>query len=229
MNKIDFSKRVFVSITGETDKHRQDKVEEINRKNIKEAAVFLERFDKNQRQELYASLKESSLGKVPFVHLRNDNSKEEIEFFIKNYGTEYFNIHESGFGFLGKWSGFESNLYLEMNYDDTIKESVKVKKIGGFCIDLAHFKTSEIRKTEEYKYVLSKKNNIDFACNHIGAYDKENRRDSHYVTDINQFDYLADLPEFIFGQVMAIEVDNSIEEQLKFRDYIIDILDKKFN
>jgi hypothetical protein len=36
-----------------------------------------------------------------------------------------------------------AKLYLELNYDGFLSKSVKVNKIGGFCIDLSHFKTTE--------------------------------------------------------------------------------------
>jgi len=50
--------------------------------------------------------------------------------------------------------------------------------------------------------------------------------DIHLVKDLSAFDYLTTLPKYAFGKIIALEVDNSIEEQIKFREYVSRLLDK---
>ena len=225
MNHQGTAKKIYLGITGEKNIDWQSKLEEINRLDIKEAAVFLERFKKQQRHNLYRMLLKSSIIKVPLVHLRQDAENDEIKFFIDNFRTDYFNIHEENFRFLNKWKGYWDKLYLEMNYDSEIAKDVKVRQIGGFCVDLAHFKSAVARGSDEAHYIFLRKNKIKFASNHLGGYSPEKKRDLHIITGLKDFEYLADLPKWVFGEVMAIEVDNSIEEQLSFKEYIIKILD----
>lgn len=224
MSSDKFSSKIYLSITGTENIDWQSKLEEINQLKITEAAVFLESFDKKQRPHLYKFLLKSSIKKVPFVHLRHDTNKKDIEFFIKNYQTQYFNIHEEHFDILDRWQGYWDKLYLEMDYNSQIDKDVKVRQIGGFCIDLSHFKTNISRGTEEANYIFQRKNKIKFACNHLNGYDPIKKCDIHTVTNLKDFDYLTTLPKFIFGQVIAIEVYNPIKEQIKFKEYLLKLL-----
>ena len=125
---------------------------------------------------------------------------------------------------LGQWEGYWDKLYLEMDYNSEIGKNVKVRKIGGFCVDLAHFKSAIARGSEEAYYIFMRKNKIKFATNHLGGYSPETKSDLHVITSLKDFDYLTTLPKWVFGDTIAIEVDNSIGEQIKFREYLIKIL-----
>jgi hypothetical protein len=223
-----FSEKILLSITGEENIDWQNKLEEINELKIEEVAVFLTRFDKKERDNFYRFLLKSSIKSIPFVHIRNDNNKEDLKFFIDNYKTRYFNIHEDGFEYLDQWQGYWDKIYLEPNYNDEMAKDVKVKKIGGFCIDLAHLKSAIARGTKEASYVFSNKDKISFPCNHLGGYSEEAKQDLHSATHFKQFDYLATLPKFVFGDTIAIELDNTIKEQIMYKDYIVELLNNYF-
>jgi len=229
MENKSFEKKIYLSITGEKNINWQKKLEEINKLKLTEVAVFLSRFDKKERDNFYPFLLKSSIKSIPFVHIRNDNNKEDLKFFIDNYGTKYFNIHEDGFEYLDQWQGYQNRIYLEPDYNDEIAKDVRVKKIGGFCIDLAHFKSAIARGTKEASYVFSNKENISFPCNHLGGYSEESKQDVHSATHFKQFDYLATLPKFVFGDTIAIELDNSIKEQIMYKEYMVKLLDNYFN
>lgn len=220
MNKMDFPKKIYLGITGIKNTDWQSKLKEINRLGVKEAAVFLECFQKQQRHNLYRMLLRSSIKSVPLVHLKDDSKKDEIQFFIDNFGTRHFNIHEHSFNALNQWKGYWDKLYLEMDYNDKIAKNVKVKKIGGFCVDLAHFKSAIARGSEEAYYIFLRKNKIKFSCNHLSGYSPEKNCDLHTIKSLKDFDYLTTLPEWIFGEIVALEVFHSIEEQIKFKAYI---------
>lgn len=228
MTKQSFSEKIFLSITGGENVDWQAKLKEINRLKIDEVAVFLERFDEKERDNFYRFLLRSSIKKVPFVHLREDVSKEEIKFFIDKFKTNYFNIHEAHFKCLDKWKGFWDKLYLEMNYDSKIAKDVKVRRIGGFCIDLAHFKSAIARGAEEAYYIYLRRHKIKFTSNHVSGYSPEKMRDLHTVNKPESFDYLTTLPKYVFGKIIALEINNSIKEQIFFKKYISDLLDDYF-
>ncbi len=221
------SNKLFVSITGSENTDWREQLREINNYGIKKAAVFVERFDREQRESLYQALLKSEVEEVPLVHLRHDVVVEEIDFFINNFSTPYFNIHEETFYFLDKWKKHWDKLYLEMNADSEIAGNVKVEEIGGFCIDLAHFRKSVTRGTEEAYYIYLRRNDIEFSSNHISGYLEEEDMDMHTVDEVERFDYLKDLPEYLFGEVLALEVDNSIREQLQFQEYVSEVLEDR--
>jgi hypothetical protein len=217
--QIDYTKAILLSITGKTSGDWGAKLKEINELGITEVAVFLSSFDKKERDNFYRLLLKSTVKKIPFVHLRDDVTAEEIKFFIEKFGTEYFNIHEHDFKTLDNWKDYKQKLYLEMDFNDKIEKDVIVKKIGGFCVDLSHYKASVARGTEEASYVYAKKNDIIIACNHLNGYSEERTEDIHAITNLKEFDYLTSLPKYIFGEVIALEVYNSIKEQINFREY----------
>jgi hypothetical protein len=228
MSKIDFSKRIYPSITGFNNNDWQKQLDEVNELKLAEVAVFLSAFDKKERNHLYKFLLKSPIERVPLVHLRDDSDGTDIEFFVKNFRTEYFNIHERFFKTLNQWKGYWDKIYLEMNYDNTVIKDVDIKKIAGFCIDFSHFKTAIARGTEEASYIFSRKDNLKFICNHLNGYDPIKNEDKHTVTDLNDFDYLTTLPKYVFGNVIALEVYNSIKEQLGFKEYLVKLLNKYF-
>ncbi|MFH1423722.1 MAG: hypothetical protein ABIG29_02100 [Candidatus Nealsonbacteria bacterium] len=218
--------KILLSITGQESFDWANKLKEINARKIGEIAVFLESFDKKERDNFYRLLLKSTVKTVPFVHLRDDVRKEEMKFFIDRFKTRYFNIHEDHFKKLNQWKGYWDKLYLEMNFNDEIAKDVKVRRIGGFCVDLAHFKAAISRGTEEASYIFFKKNRAEIACNHLNGYDPSEMKDIHLVKDLGSFDYLTTLPQYAFGKIIALEVYNSIKEQIGFREHISRLLEK---
>jgi hypothetical protein len=228
MSKIDFSKRIFPSLTGFVNFDWQKQLEEINALELTEVAVFLSAFNKKERNHLYKFLLKSSIKKVPLVHLRDDSDSTDIEFFVKNFQTECFNIHERFFEILDQWKGYWDKIYLEMNYDNVIMKDVDVKKIAGFCVDFSHLKTAIVRGSKEANYILSRKGQINIACSHLNGFDPIKNNDKHTITGLEDFDYLTTLPKYVFGNIIVLEVYNSIKEQLEFKEYLIKLLNKYF-
>jgi len=231
MSEVDFSKKLLVSITGREEKDWKEKLEEINMLEIKEVALFLELYTKKQRQKIYKALLDSKIESIPLVHIRHDMTKDELGFLKNIYKTKYFTIHEINFqqNDILKWNGFYKNLCLEMNFDNFVSKKIKVEKIDGFCIDLAHFKVGMEMLNKDFEYVFEKsKIKKYFDCNHLNGWCSKTNLDMHKIYNLTDFDYLETLPKFIFGKIVALEVFNSVKEQLEFRKYLINLLNKNF-
>ncbi len=219
------NKRILVSLTGRKQRDWSSKLEEIKKYKIKKIALFLEMFTKIQRKQIYQALLSADVKKIPLVHVRDDMSKEELEFLKKNFHTKCFTIHESSFKCIDKWKGLHRRLFLEMDKDNKIPKNVDVSKIGGFCIDLAHFKCEQKLWSKEFLYIIKReKIHRYFKCNHLNGYDYDKNEDIHTIRGLNQFNYLKTLPDFLFGKYIALETFNSIEDQLKFKKYIVKLL-----
>ena len=223
---------ILVGITGRNLTEFKDKVEEVNSLGISRVSVFLEFYNKDKRKKLYKVLKKSGIKEIPFVHARHDMKLEEYEFLIKTFKTKYFNLHIDAFELIEKrklkW--IKRKILFEHSYHDTITKKLNMKDIGGFCIDLSHFKSAEQRHTNEFKFVVSNKQNSKiFIANHLNGYDPIEKRDIHTITSTKDFDYLRTLPKFVFGKYIALEMFNSIKEQLEFKEYLIPILKEKVN
>ena len=212
-------------MTGPSASHLNSKLDEIKKYGIKKFALFLSRLEKAERDKIYKPLLSSQIKKIPLIHIRNDMSKKELLFLIKNFKPLYLTIHESGFNYLKKWQGLHKYLFLEMNYDNFVPENVRVRKIGGFCIDLPHFKSAEKNMTKDFQFVIKRRKiKKYFKCNHIGGFSYKSNKDLHTVKNLKELSYLKTLPKFLFGKCMAIELDNPISEQLEFKKHIIKLL-----
>lgn len=232
MAKINFSKILCVSITGKEEIDWRNKLDEINVFKIKEVALFLEFYNKDQREKIYKALLDSKIKEIPLVHIRHDMTKDELKFLKNNYKTKYFTLHEINFqqDDILKWKGFYKNLCLEMNFDDFVSKKVKVEKINGFCVDLAHFKVGMETLSKDFEYVFDRRSfKKYFDCNHLNGWDIKTNRDMHTIHNLSNFDYLKTLPKFLFGKIIALETFNSIKEQLEFKEYLIRLLNDKFS
>lgn len=217
--------RLLVSITGTKESDWKSKLKEIENKKIKKIALFLECYPSSQRKKIYKALLSSNVKNIPLVHIRNGMKREELKFLEKNFKTKCFTIHESSFKYLKNWKGFYKKLFLEMNKDNKIPSNVDVSKIGGFCIDLSHFKSEEEIWSKEFEYIIRReKIHRYFKCNHLNGYDYKTNSDLHTITSLKQFSYLKTLPKFLFGKYIALETNNPIEQQLKFKKSIIKLL-----
>lgn len=221
----DFEKIILFGITGERNDWEK-KLNDISRLGISQAALFLERFDETQRKRIYRALLGSSLKSIPLCHIRNDMEVEELVFMESKFKTKYFTVHENSFSFLNKWPGFEKKLYLEMDYNDRVPQKVVVERIGGFCVDFSHFWAAAKNSTKDFEYIYYKKGKANFVCNHVNGYDRKNNSDVHIIKSVKSFDYLKKIPEFLFGKIMALEVDNDIPQQVKLKRYLVNLLKK---
>lgn len=220
--------KIIVSITGKNAKECINKINEAIKFKLPEVALFLERLKLSDRQRVYDSLKKSNIRSIPLVHLRADMTRDEVKMLFLRYKVKCFTIHEDHFKIIKNWRGFYKKLYLEMSTDDYVAPNVKVEKIGGFCVDLAHYRKQAILNNNDYKYVYKYRNNKKlFICNHLSGYDPKANQDMHLVQSKKDFLYLRDLPDFIFGKLIAFEIDNSIEEQLNYNDFIKSLIEKR--
>jgi hypothetical protein len=220
-------RKILISITGDQEKHWKSKLEDIERYKIKEIGLFLERFTKSQRDKIYKALSESKIESIPLVHIRNDMKKEELLFLFDNFGSKYFTIHEDSFKYLEKWKGYYKYLFLEMNIDNFVSQSVRVNKIGGFCVDLAHFKIEITKWSREFEYIFERrKTDRYFKCNHLNGYSSGKNRDMHTVERLQDFEYLKTLPKFVFGDIISLETENRIKDQLEYKKYLTKMIDE---
>ncbi len=73
----------------------------------------------------------------------------------------------------------------------------------------------------EAEYIDSHKNNLSlFGCNHLNGYSYDRNSDIHRLSSFKEFSYIKELPKYIFGKIIGLEMENSIKEQLRYLKYI---------
>ncbi len=210
----------------------RDKIKEIDALGLEKIAIFPTCLNKEQRQEMYDLLEKTGLKEIPFVHIKSDMVTEELDYLQNHFKTQAFNTHTvRQYPFLHDLKSHYYHLFIENTWPWDEQE---VKNFAGLCLDFSHFHDAKLLRPNDYENNLNIIKKYPIGCNHISAMDKEvNFYDgpngkqpfysNHFFTDLSQFDYLKNYPKEFFSNFCAIEVENSLADQLKAIDYIYEI------
>jgi hypothetical protein len=214
------------------------KFKEIQEFKIEEIALFPTCLTKEERKILYDNIKNSCIKKIPLVHLREDMDINELDFLIKNYDTQIFNTHsEREFSINKVWIDKYKELICIENTSNFPLDEEEIKKYGGICLDFAHLENARLSDSDRYKKEIEVLSKFPIKCNHVSAVKKDifsvddkNRKihyDSHHMDDLSELDYLKKYPINYFSDLCAIELDNSLNEQLEAITYINKIIGER--
>jgi len=202
---------------------------------LKEVCLFLTGVpDIGQRRKIYTLLEKSSIRKIPLVHLRSDNEPWEIGYFIGRFGSEVFCAHSpKEYPFTQDWSAFMDKIY----YENTIFGFVEkeLKNFAGICIDFVHLDEENSLLAHDCPKNLRVIKRYLCGCAHIGAIPKKRvspevfEKDYHFghlLKDLSDLDYLKKYPRSFFPGIIALELENSLSEQLRIKVYLERLLTK---
>jgi len=221
----------LVSITTTSGSDWQSKIKEIDKLKLKKVALFLTCTDRKERKAMYKLLKKSSVKEVPFVHLRTDMKPKEIGYLVKNFKTKAFNIHsQARHKLFYDYSRYKDMIFVE-NVWPLFNEK-ELKQFAGICLDVSHLENDRIMNPEVFQKAGKLIKKYFIGCNHVSGirktpyYDKEIDRDVfsfHKFKTLSEFDYLKRYPDEYFSNFIAMELENSIKEQLMAIDYILNL------
>lgn len=220
--------QIIPTITTITSGAWRSKLAEVKRLNLKEICLFPTCLNFEERKELYSLLEETGAKTVPFVHLRSDMTLQELEYFIEKYGTKLFNIHtKREFAPLADYGRYKKLIYVENTYEPL--DEKEISEFGGICLDLAHLENDRKSRPEIYKHNIEVLDKYHCGCNHIApAKDfpfineigEDFKRHPHFFNNLSEFDYLKDYSGAYFGEIAALEIENTIKEQLQVKKYL---------
>ena len=230
--------KILPAITTITPNLWREKILEIDRLGLKEVAAFVTVLNPVERQEFYKLLEKTKLKKIPFLHLREqDMDEREIEYLISRWGAERFNIHPREIILLDSFlPDYRDRIYVENT--DLFLDEKYVRNFAGLCIDFSHLESDRVTSPERYEQIVRLKDKYAVGCGHASAiYDKPfntrldgspepggPRIDRHYADSNQCFNYLARYLHESQPPVLAIELENSLAEQLNFIEYIKKLL-----
>jgi len=223
---------ILPTVTTTFNANWKGKIKEVEMFDLKEVALFPTCLDKNERREMYNLLSKTSIKSIPFVHLRDDMEVQELEFFIKEYNTQMFCVHSAKeYPIPGEWIKYSSIIAIENTSAGGFEEN-EVKRFGGLCLDFAHLENDRITNLEKFNRDFALLNKFPVKCNHISAIkkdfriekDEKLRYDSHSFQDLSEFDYLKKYSLGLFSDFCALELENSIRDQVRVKEYILKTL-----
>ena len=216
--------KIYPTITTLVDYN--EKLKEVNTFKLEKVCVFFTGLNYKERKELLNKIKRTSIKEIPFAHIKNDMEEEELDFLIKNFKTQVFNIHtEKEYSLKYDYSKYKNLIYIENVYKAFDEE--EIKNWAGICLDISHLENDRLLRLKYVKkYRNFKRNKV--SCNHISAvkdYYHLNekgikRYDDHLSENLSEFDYLKNYDKQLFSNFCAMELNNSISFQLKAIDYV---------
>lgn len=211
------------SLTTTAYSNWKDKVLEIKKLNIKEISLFPTSLNYEQRQELYGLLENIPIT-CPHIHLRHDMTKEEIKYLQRRFQPRIFNIHPNMFN--SEWDFIKDKTYVE-NAGKQLEDK-DIENFPGICLDFSHLEDERRLFPEYYQKLIEMINKYKIGCGHISGIGKTlgdryqrnpNRFEEHFSQDLTEFDYLKRYKS-LFPEIICIELENTLEEQLKIIEYI---------
>lgn len=226
---------LYPSLTS-TDKNKINiNFDQINKLNIDTICLFLTCLEKEERNSLYQKLKQSSIINIPFVHLRSDMDELEMEYLINNFNTKVFNIHSLKIHPLTyDLSKYKNKIFVENTLGKFDEETIKL--FAGICIDFSHLEHYRITEEETYNKLISQIEKYPCKCGHVSAikqtpfFDERIQKfhhDFHFIdkgASLNkdapwtEIEYVFKYNKY-FPQYLALELENTIEEQLEIIKY----------
>ncbi|MEK7503389.1 MAG: hypothetical protein AAB577_00155 [Patescibacteria group bacterium] len=212
----------------------RDRVKEAGKLKLKEVAIFLTCLNRTERKELYRLLEKTSIKSIPFIHLRDDVTMGEMDYLVKNYQTKVFNTHTvREYPIPAEWGKYRNFIYIENTYQPLDED--EIKKFAGVCVDLSHLENDRLLNQEKYQHDVKIIEKHKVGCSHISVVkdapikDENNylRYTAHFLEKVKEFDYLKKYPLKYFGDFSALELENTIKEQLKAKEHISALLKEK--
>ncbi len=223
--------KFYPTITAVSNGHFK-KLEEAKKLGLKKLCVFFSPLDQEKRKVFYKALEKSVVKEIPFAHIRGDFLREEINYLKKKFNTKYFNFHsDNQHKILYDYGDLKKEIYIE-NTMTRFKEN-ETREYAGICLDVSHLENDRLAKNGRYIYFKNLLKKMKCSCGHASAIKKkidycyvaeEKRYDNHFFENISDFDYLSRYKKFL-PQIVALEVENSLTDQLKAIKYI----NKKLN
>ena len=219
--------KIFPAITTISPNWR-DKLSETKELKLEEISIFPTCLNLAERKELYELLKETKIKRIPFVHLRSDMDLWELDYLIKNYGTRVFNTHTAReYPLNAGWTKHKDIIHIENTYEPLDEQ--EIKRFAGICLDFSHLENNKNFRPEIYQHNIKMIEKYGCYCNHIGPAksfpflnkkaNREETKHPHLLDDLSELDYLRKYTKY-FSPFMALEMENSIKEQLKAREYL---------
>lgn len=212
-------------------------VREAIKLNLNEVGLFLTCLDLKKRKDLYKILEKSTIKKIPLVHLRHDIELWELDYLWQKFQVQTFNIHpQNEYPLAHDLSRHKNHIFVELAFArlENFHNIIDLEKdFAGICIDFSHLEDLRLIKPKKYADFESVFDQTLCGCAHIGPIEKVAtphpitgimNYKTHYFSSLIQFDYLKKYPKKYFPKVIALEVENSLEEQIKALKYLQQIV-----
>ncbi|RMD59041.1 hypothetical protein D6821_02040 [Candidatus Parcubacteria bacterium] len=156
---------------------------------------------------------------------------QEIEHLIKRYHTKIFNIH----AYPGHWPScnlekYRHQIYLENQH--YLFSNKLLERVAGICLDFSHLEEDRILNSKNYQFFVKLLSKYPIGCGHLSEIRSTPTSDPdtgkpclslHRFSDLNEFNYILRYQRYL-PPIIALELENSIPEQIKVKSHLEKIL-----
>jgi hypothetical protein len=236
------SHRILPSVTthGRTASTWREKLREVQQHNLSAFALFLTGVKKDGRHALYRELQRLHTNHhftIPFVHAVSEMHDDEFRLLIETFGTATFNLHPSRqFPLKHELSSrTRERITIENAFIDRSLEPADLEGFNGLCIDVSH--AEDLRRTHPGEFEKFSRLVQDFPvrANHVSLVSDVSMLDSqgnmtfhsHVLANGGSLSYLEQYSLDFFGSLIAIELEDSIADQIRLIPQLCEILETK--
>jgi len=209
-----------------TDGNHFKKLEEATKLGLEEVCFFATQLSLEERKNFYELLERTKIRRIPLVHIRQDFEIWELAYLSKTFSVETFNCHSSReFPLKNDISPWKKKIFIENTVP--LQES-EIREYAGICLDFSHLEDNYFLRRDVYESNIKILDNCHIGCAHISTFKKiclvekiVNHRlfRTHRLQEFSDMNYLEKYQKY-FPPIMALELENSLEEQLKIIDYL---------
>lgn len=204
-------------------------LDELRRSGERTIALFPTMLGRTERSTLYRELEAIGGLRIPHVHIRADFDEAELDYLVRSFGTEAFNIHprSSTHPFGEVPARYASRVFVENVDVAASDDEIRSQGLGGVCPDYSHLENARLFGRDAYvAAVQSQLSTFAIGCCHISAIRPgvPNRWagefDHHEYASLDDLSYLARYAECLPERWASLELENGLAEQLAARDYL---------
>lgn len=206
----------------------REKVAEIEPLGLQQVGLFVTGILKAERKELYRTLlaiKQHHPFAIPFVHAVSDMDDTEYAFLRHEFGTRWFNLHPlREFPLLqGLSDETRSFITIENSCFVDVLRREDLDGFAGLCIDISHLEDARLVNPGGFQRILDLCHEFPVRTNHISAIIRPAsqvhrglpQHSSHHLASEREVEYLRFMPRDVVGEVAALELENSLRDQLR--------------
>jgi len=210
---------IYPSITTALGSNWKEMVADVKKFNLKKICLFLTGANVGVRKEIYLALEDCLVKTIPLVHLRSDMEAWEVEYLMKRFKTQVFNVHsQKEYKFSASLCEY-SKKRITMELTSTPVED-ELSGYAGICLDVAHVENNMLKKNSLYDSFLRCLAKYPVKVWHVSAIKKKKffwpptfswEYDAHKYKDLSEFDYIKKYKKYL-APVIVLELVNPIEE-----------------
>lgn len=231
--------RVFPSITtlSKSESTWRSKLLELESLPLSKVGLFLTGIKEEERSELFQrllELKQKKYFSIPFVHAVSTMCEDDYLFLIENFDTEAFNLHPTSQYPLAHPLSVQlrKRIYIENARAWVPLQLSDIDGFAGVCLDLSHLEEARLNDPLVYRMTLKVAAQVGVGANHLSAIASGEQLperpwiqyQDHTSRTCSDMDYIFRTPAPYFSRYCALELENSLSEQVQIAQRVGAIL-----